>query len=389
MGKVTETAGDSLQGFTPDLTGHDVAAFLADPRAMAAQLLGDATTRVVYDAERYFVSQKPAFAAVIARETHASDLHDGTCTKTQVRLGFSDGFGREIQGKLQAEAGPLSPGAAHLAQRWIGSGWTVFNNKGNPVRQYEPFFSASPDFEFAVRVGVSPILFYDPVGRAVATLHPDHTYDKAVFDAWGQAQWDVNDTVLLNPATDPEVGGFLARLADHEYLPTWHAQRITGALGAADRRSAQKTAHHAGTPTTTHFDALGRTILSIADNGADAAGTSRKYATRTLLDIEGRTRRTLDPLDRIVVVYDYDRLGRILHQESMDAGERWIISDVRGLPIRTWNSRHYVFRIEYDALRRPTRHFVRGGDQYSATQASFPARSCSNRRSMAMATSAD
>ncbi len=169
-----------------------------------------------------------------------------------------------------------------------------------------------------------------------------------------------------------DVGEFFRRLADREYVPSWHAQRIAGALGDAEKLSAQKTARHAGTPTVACFDSLGRTIVSIVDNGADAAGDSRKYVTRTLLDIEGRTRTMLDPLDRIVVGYDYDRLGRILHQTSMDAGERWIIGDVRGLPIRTWNSRHYVFRIEYDAMRRPTRHFVRGGDQYERNGGVLP-----------------
>ena len=55
----------------------------------------------------------------------------------------------------------------------MGSGWTIFNNKGKAVRQFEPFFSATHRFESDVRVGVSPILFYDPVGRVVATLHPE------------------------------------------------------------------------------------------------------------------------------------------------------------------------------------------------------------------------
>ena len=70
--------------------------------------------------------------------------------------------------------------------RWVGSGWAIFNNKGKPVRQYEPFFSDTHGFEFAHIVGVSPILFYDPLGRVMATLHPNHTYEKVVFDPWQQ-----------------------------------------------------------------------------------------------------------------------------------------------------------------------------------------------------------
>ena len=199
MGKIGENLGDSLDGFSSDLTQAQLDAFFADPHGEALGLLGAATTRIVYDVERYFASQRPTFAATIARETHVSDLKPGERTKTQISLSYSDGFGREIQKKLQAEPGPLVEGGPKMEPRWIGSGWTIFNNKGKPVRQYEPFFSASHDFEFAAIVGVSPILFYDPVERVVATLHPNNTYEKIVFDPWRLTSWDVNDTVLFDP----------------------------------------------------------------------------------------------------------------------------------------------------------------------------------------------
>ena len=81
-----------------------------------------------------------------------------------------------------------------------------------------------------------------------------------------------------------------------------------------------------------------------------------------MLDIEGNQREVIDALDRIVMRYDYDMLGTRIHQASMEAGERWMLNDVTGKPIRAWNSRKYVFRTEYDALRRPLKSFVQGGD---------------------------
>ena len=117
-------------------------------------------------------------------------------SKVQISFSYSDGFGREIQKKIQSEPGPLLKAGRTVDPRWIGSGWTIFNNKGKPVRQYEPFFTATHQFEFAVIMGVSLVLFYDPVARVVGTLHPNHTYDKVVFDPWRQETWDVNDTVL-------------------------------------------------------------------------------------------------------------------------------------------------------------------------------------------------
>jgi len=85
------------------------------------------------------------------------------------------------------------------------------NNKGKPVRKYEPFFSATHDFEFAQKVGVSSTLFYDPLDRVVATLHPNNTWEKVVFDPWWQQTWDGNDTVQLDPQTDLDVGELFSR----------------------------------------------------------------------------------------------------------------------------------------------------------------------------------
>jgi hypothetical protein len=240
MGKIGENLGDSLDGVTADLTQAQLDAFFADPHGEALGLLGAATTRIVYDLDRYLASQKPAFAATIARETHVSDLKPGERTKTQISLSYSDGFGREIQKKFQAEPGALVEGGPRIDPRWIGSGWTIFNNKGKPVRQYEPFFSASHDFEFAAIVGVSPILFYDPVERVVATLHPNNTYEKVVFDPWRQTSWDVNDTALFDPRTDPDVQDLFVRLPESDYLPTWYREELWPKLGDAviRRRSA-------------------------------------------------------------------------------------------------------------------------------------------------------
>ena len=70
MGKETETKGDLLDGFNPDLTQPEIDAFLANPLGMAALLLGQATTRIIYDLEQFRTDGQPVVAATIARETH-------------------------------------------------------------------------------------------------------------------------------------------------------------------------------------------------------------------------------------------------------------------------------------------------------------------------------
>ncbi len=350
--------GDTLDGFDADLPEAVMLDHLADPLADPQAILGQASTRLVYDLFAYHRTKnqadpQPAVVYTLARETHDADLEPGQQTNVQHSVSYSDGFGREVQKKIQAEPGPLVEGGLEVGPRWVGSGWTIFNNKGKPVRQYEPFFSDTHGFEFAKTVGVSPVLFYDPVERVVATLHPNHTWEKVVFDPWRQETWDVNDTVLLDPKADPDVGDFFGRLPPGDYVPTWHAARKDGQLGAAEQDAAVTAAAHAGTQSVAHMDSLGRTFLTIADNGA--AGT---YKTRVELDIEGNQREVIDALGRRVMTYDHDMLGTVIHSRSMEAGERWMLGNVAGNPIRRWDSRGHEVRGTYDALQRPTQLFV-------------------------------
>ena len=386
MGMITENLGDSLADFIPDLTTPEIDDFLTapDPHVSAPNLLRGATTRIIYDVDRFRATRdanpddparwQPVFAATLARETHLSDLLPGQQSKIQISFSHSDGFGREIQKKIQAEPGALIPDGPVASPRWVGSGWTIFNNKGKPVRQYEPFFDDTHDFRFGNRVGVSPILFYDPAERVVATLHPNHTWEKVVFDPWQLTTYDVNDTVLnadgsTDPKSDEDVKGFFSRLPDADYLPTWYERRSALPANDPERVAADKTAVHRQTPTVAHLDTLGRTFLTIAYNRFErnSAIVEEKYPSRVELDIEGNQRDVRDAvvqdgdaLGRIVMRYDYDLLGNRIHHASMEAGERWMLNDVTGKPIRAWDSRGFTRRITYDELRRPTGLFVTG-----------------------------
>jgi RHS repeat-associated protein len=374
MGKTTEQLGDSLTSFTADLTQQQIDDFYgaADPHTLAAALLGTATTRIVYDINLFQTSSaatpgdptqwQPVFAATIARETHVSDLAPGQQSNLQITFTYSDGYGRGIQKKVQAEPGPVVDGGPVVNPRWVGSGWTIFNNKGKAVREYEPFFSQLPakghQFEYGFQVGVSPVIFYDPVGRVVATLHPNHTYEKVVFDPWRQDTWDTTDTILqTDPTADPDVGDFFQLLPAADYSPTWYTERVGGGMGPQEQAAATQAATLANTPSTSYLDSLGRSFLTVANNGA--AG---KYLTHMALDIQNNQRSVTDALGRVVMSYDYDMLSTHLHKLSVDAGERWILNNVEGNSIRAWDNRGHNFRTTYDALYRTTGQFVLGTD---------------------------
>jgi hypothetical protein len=193
--------GDSFASFQTDLSMEAVAALLdaPDPFALALHYLGTASTRIVYDLARI-----PTCVVTIARETHVSDLKPGHATRLQLRFLYSDGFGREAQSRIQAEPGPLDledREAPVLPLRWVATGAKQYNNKGKPLRQFEPFFSASHAFGIE-RHGVSNTLLYDAPGRVVATLRPNHTYEKTVFNAC-LSKTGMSTTRSCNPIRRP------------------------------------------------------------------------------------------------------------------------------------------------------------------------------------------
>jgi RHS repeat-associated protein len=365
MGKPEEHVGDTLDGIVINLPHSEQREAIEHPLVHAETLLARASTRVVYDLFAYIRTcarpqPHPAATWTLTRETHVSDLAPGQETRIKHNLTYTDGFGRVVQEKRIAEPAHTDPDTP----RWIGSGWTIFDNKGNAVRQYEPFFTATPHFEFDRIEGVSTISIYDPLRRAIAKLHGDHSWEKTVFGPWSSDTWDRNDTVLLDCRTDPDVGGYMDRLPVDLVEPTWYAARISGALGEAARNAAEKTALHAATPGSTYLDALGRDVIALARNRTPHEGgpVNDSFVTRTTLDIAGNTRAVTDALDRAIVQTVYDMRGQAIRVETMDSGTRWVLFEVLESALQTWDSRHHRLRTRFDALHRPVETWLRTGD---------------------------
>ncbi|MEU9899982.1 SpvB/TcaC N-terminal domain-containing protein [Streptomyces phaeochromogenes] len=376
LGKAGARTGDTLDGLALDPAPETQAALFAEPvdgegnaSAAVRALLGGATSRLLYDPDafrRSHARRQPDAPVMVtlSRDLHVTDVPDGEAPTVQQVFAYSDGFARQIQHKVQAE--PDSGGH----KRWVGTAWTVFNNKGLPVRRYEAYFTASHRFEFSRTAGASTVLFYDPLGRPVATLHPEGSYDKRTLDPWRLVVWDRNDTVALDPATDPDVaphaGRYLAGLA-RAGTPwrTWYDRRADGEFGPDERRAAEQTLLHAGTPARTWSDPLGRSFITVLHNRTPAPAEHDGPAdalqhTRLLLDVQGRTLEIRDPLRRLVARLEYDLRGTLVGRSGIDSGPGASLPDVLGAPCLSWNARGYRFRTEYDPLHRPTRSWVAG-----------------------------
>lgn len=387
MGKTTENVGDLLAGFTIDPDSATLLAQFTDPLAGPAAVLGSATSRSLYDTGAYqrtagTAQPQPPASYTLARQTAVSDLasppYPGAPATTDYTFAFaySDGLGRVIQRKARAAPGPVTDGGPVVSPRWTGTGWTIYDNKQRPVRVYEPFFSATSGFEFAAASGVATVTLYDPPGRVTARLYPDATWDKTVLGPWLEQRWDRDDTVLTtDPRTDPDVGGYLRRVLPAGPFTSWHDLRIGGGYGAsaaeraAQQAAAQQAATAAGTPAALHADSLGRTCLSVADNGA--AG---RYASRTARDTAGTTLAITDPLGRraaefvlrqVAAAQPYlagtDMAGAQVYHASADGGARRGLPDVTGAMIRSFDARGHAFRLTYDAARRPVARYLATG----------------------------
>ena len=372
MGKEGTESGDSLDGLRTDLPIEELSAFLGkdddDPsddydESVVREWLGQATARFVYYLGEKQVEDQisyghhPACACGILRETHVNQT-DAEAS-VQVAFEYSDGLGQLLVTKALAEPetpdGPL---------RWLASGKTILNNKGKPVKQYEPYFSPSGyRFEEPHEAGVSPVMYYDAVGRLVRTEQPNGVYSRVEFSPWFMAAYDANDTVL-------EPGN------------SWYARNSTSEAAEA-QRAARLTADHADTPTVTHLDSLGREVIAITHNRwrDDTGTTDEKIVTFIKLDAEGKPLWIRDDRGNLVMQYIfplkpirraddepdprhledvpadstpcYDIAGNLLYQYSMDAGDRWMLNDVTGKPLYAWDSRNNILHTTYDPLHRP------------------------------------
>jgi RHS repeat-associated protein len=395
-GKADRDEGDNLENVPSDLdTATLIRFFTGDySEAEAREFLGNATARHLY----YFGEteernadgsitirwgESPASACGILREKHVAQLGQDEPSFLQLAFEYSDGSGNVLVKKVRAE--PENEGGS---PRWIANGKTVLNNKGKPVKQYEPYFSLHhrwDDEEASQATGVTSILYYDAAGRLIRTEAPDGSYSRVEFTPWYVCAYDQNDTILE--------AGNTWYTAQNPLDPTSPLPiDLTGhPLATPQQRAAWLAAQHAHTPATVFLDSLGREVISVAHNryqDGDGVMHGDKYATYTHLDAEGKplwirdargnlvmqyvTQLPSDPPrpvsnSEVPVVYTpaYDIAGNVLFQHSMDGGDRWMLMDATGQPHYAWDGNERVaeegslqeenrlYHTVYDALHRP------------------------------------
>ncbi|MBV9789522.1 MAG: VCBS repeat-containing protein, partial [Chloroflexi bacterium] len=273
---------------------------------------------------------------------------------------YSDGFGRLIQTRAQAEdlvfgltgddvglaaeAGTVRGPARgqRAADRVIVSGWKIYDNKGRVVEQYEPLLATGWQYRRSEAQGPHLSFFYDPRGQLVRTRNPDGSEQRIVRGVpgnlaaptsyaptpWERFTYDANDLAPLS--ADPTTGQPLTERAP---------------------------ASHHFTPTSELVDALGRVLCRIERNGANP--TTDWLLTRFQYDGRGNLRAVVDPLGRTTVEQHYDLQKRVVRVVSVDAGNRSSVLDALGNLIEYRDSKGSLTLRQYDPLHRLTQLWAR------------------------------
>jgi RHS repeat-associated protein len=335
-----------------------------------------------YDLLAFAERGLPISVRSVRREHHdaETDVSAPDRDRTIATVEYSDGFGRLLQTRTQAEdllfgdpafgggvlaVDPAAPDVA-VTGRIVSdpvavSGWQTYDNKGRVVEKYEPFFALGWEYRApeAGELGQKVELFYDARGQLVRTRRPDGSEQLVVLG-------------VPDDLTDPST-----------YAPTpWETYTYDANDNAGRTHGAAATAFesHWNTPASIMVDALGRIVAATARNGPDAA--IDWYTTHTAYDIQGNVVEITDALGRAAFLYVYDLARRCWRVDSSDAGRSDTVPDVLGNPTEVRDSKGARTLCAYDVLHRPVRmwarddastaitlrHVLEYGDAGSATQ---------------------
>ena len=244
--------------------------------------------------------------------------------------------------KVQAEPDPDTGAAA----RWIVNGLTVLNNKGKPVKQYEPYFS--------VRFGCEA-----PAGRR---RHAGHVLRRRRPPGSHRASRRHAEPRRVLAVARGDVRPERHRARERRGMrrrPSIRPRgrcRPTSPGGHRGPRAARRwlAARHADTPSLRLLDGLGREAIVIADDrvgGPRARTPSRPapWADAYLVHLSA-ARPHGQPLsvrdargnlgDPAVIPARRARprpRREPALQRRMDAGERWTVTDAAGAPMSAWD----------------------------------------------------
>jgi len=331
---------------------------------------GRPSVKLEYDLLAFHERRQPISVRTIRHIYHDSqtDIAEEKRDETLEDVKYSDGFGRLIQSRTQAEDSLIEnsifdnslspvgsfavPGEFSARERNINeppnvvvSGWQIYDNKGRVVEKYEPFFSSGWSFTPLTedQLGKKITLHYDASGKLVKTVNPDNSKQIIVFGV----PIDLSDPANFQPTP-------------------WETYIYDGNDNAGRTHPIESALynHHWNTPQSSIIDTLGLTIQTMNRNGTDP---NEWYATRSTYDLRGNLLTVTDELGRIAFKYSYDLLGRRLRTEQLDGGIRRMIFDAAGNLLEQRESNGALMLQIHDSLQRRTHLWARDNANETST----------------------
>jgi RHS repeat-associated protein len=315
-------------------------------------------------------NKQPVFVRSIRRMHHDTETDIPLPQRDEINTSveYSDGFGRLLQTRTQAEEMifgdpvfggnilPIDQTDTVGTQRNIPgiqnnnpadpnvlvSGWQRYDNKGQVIEKYEPFFSLGWSFKPATDTekGQKAIMQYDPRGQIVRTINADGSENRVLYGIpvslgdpdrftptpWEAYTYDANDNAVRTHAGDAAI---------------------------------QQYQHHWNTPAHIVIDALGRTIKTVSRHKATAVDAPEEFVTTSVYDIHGNVLAITDALQRVALRKVYDLANQCMRITSLDAGIRRFIVDAIGNPIELRDSKGALILYGYDIMNRPVQLWAR------------------------------
>lgn len=340
------------------------------------------SVRMEYDFFAFVNEGNPVWVKTIQREQHWQDAPDPD-SPTIVTKEYSDGFGRLLQTRAQAEdvifgnqtfgSSGLNPDQNAQNAPAVGverdendplnvvvSGWKIYNNKGEVVEQYEPFFDKG--FEYTLpqlsttggiippQLGVKVKMFYDPLGRVIRTKNPDNSEQRVIYGIpnalntpnsftptpWESYAYDANDLAPLTNPTNSNVP------SSHWYTPK---SSLVDALGRTIQTTEHKAHYNAATDLyenvvmTYRYDIRGN-LLEVRDP-YNRKVFEHLYDLRPPQEDENGEQQSLPPLwtkhiDAGISIVFYDALNRVVEMNDSKGAFTLNSYDDGSRPIRLW-----------------------------------------------------
>ena len=346
---------------------------LEDP----TKYLGKMQSFFYYDLRAWADRREPVYSMVLVAENFPSPppaIGDGQ-PPIQIQLTYSDGFGRELQSKSKVEPGPaflyhpmgdttITKGLSD--DRWLTSGRKEYNNKGKPVKEYEPYYINTPDYVSDPVVdtfGVSPTIYYDPLERVTQVITAKGYLTKNEWTAWENIAYDENDALQESPYYE-------VNILNPDPDAPYYDETLTKE-GKANIAYIIK--YFTDTPSTEILDNLGHSIIQQqvrqypSDPGKSldpsTSVVQEILQTKLTYDVLGRNLTSMDP--RLYAAYQageeayynfqmsYAMDGEApLKTISADAGTTWVLPNVFGNPAFSSDSRGIQITPSYDELHR-------------------------------------